>query len=136
MAGEGWFSYWLKKYGCYKLVSVTDDKSWKVGDIGEFNYLPIVKKQDAVEAVLETKADVVIMSWPYMDDTAFRVWESLEPGTRLVYIGEGGGGCTADDTFFEAVHSHELNDESVEICKGVWLNFEFIHDYPSVYLKP
>ena len=134
MAGEGWVSHWLNKYGCDNIISVTDNKSWK-GNGGSFNYLPIVEKKDATEAVKEIEADVVIMSWPYMDDTALRVWEALRPGTRLVYIGEGFGGCTANDEFFTTTSASHNKEESIELCKDTWLTFDMIHDYPEVYIK-
>lgn len=125
MAGSGWFAHWLNKWGAD--VKATDNMSWHKRDLGDpwwsvrgFD----VAEEDAVEAVRATDAEVVIMSWPYMDDTAFHVWEALRPGQTLLYIGEGAYGCTANDRFFDAVHDRLSYDTRIESL----VQWDGIHD--------
>jgi hypothetical protein len=44
------------------------------------------------------------MTWPPFNGSfAFDVARAMLPGQVLIYEGENGGGCTADDTFFDYV---------------------------------
>lgn len=124
MAGRGWWSYALEQKGVN--VIATDDFSWhNKNKYKKWNEtLVAMKERDAVEAVREYghKVDVVLMSWPFMDDTAYEVIKALyevNPLAVVAYIGEGNGGCTASDKFFE--HFEVIDDELFE---GVERNFE------------
>lgn len=115
MAGRGWLSYALRQKGVD--VIATDDFSWhRQAQFSKWNdTVTEVKEYDAVAAIEQFGKDVgiVIMGWPYMDDTAYRVLKRLHeinPNAILVYIGEGGGGCTADDSFFD--HFMPIHDLS------------------------
>lgn len=134
MAGRGILSYALRQKGIN--IITTDDYSW-FGEryTGWQDTITEVIKLDAIEAVKQygKDVDILIMSWPYMDDTAFNVIKELyqiNPEAVVVYIGEGHGGCTADDNFHE--HFQEIEDELFE---GVVSNFEQwpnIHDEPQL----
>lgn len=79
---------------------------------------------DAVE-LLPGDYQAVLMCWPCLNsDFAMRVAQAMKPGQILVYQGEGPGGCTASDDFFDYIRSdawirlHEpeeaLNDNHVQ----------------------
>lgn len=126
-AGNGWLTYWLRQYGV-NIESCTDNYSWK-----KFTYNnDWVTKKDAIESVKEhKKADLFILSWPYMDDMAANIFKAMKPNQRLLYIGEGWGGCTADDEFFKLTEGQE---EETDLHKN-FISFWGIHDCPSVYIK-
>jgi hypothetical protein len=121
MAGRGWLTYALRQKGVD--VVAIDDFSWFT------SYDPItdVIEMDAVTAVDVYKdVDIVIMSWPFMDNTAYQVLKKMHesnPSALLVYIGEYGG-CTADELFFD--HLVEVEDESF---KEVARNFQSWHGF-------
>lgn len=106
MAGRGWWSYALQEKGIS--VHATDNFSWheQLAYTAWNDTLVEMEKLDAVEAVQKygEEADLVLMSWPYMDDTAYEVIKTLykvNPKAIVVYIGEGMSGCTASDLFFD-----------------------------------
>ena len=52
-------------------------------------------------AAAESEAEALVLCWPgYEDPMAVRALRAFRGGL-LVYMGEGRGGCTADDAFFE-----------------------------------
>lgn len=128
MAGRGWLSLALKSLRID--IIATDDYSW----IRERNWddpVTEVEELDAIGAVKKygKDVDIIIMSWPYMDDTAYKTIEALHkinPIALVVYIGEGDGGCTADDEFFE--HFQDINDEEFEKSVSSFQSWWGIHD--------
>jgi hypothetical protein len=70
------------------------NKVWKLDLVGSFqDHLP-------------GDHDIVLLSWPDQANTfAFDVAASMRKGQILIYQGEGPGGCTASDDFFQAVQS-------------------------------
>ncbi|UJF36609.1 response regulator [Paenibacillus hexagrammi] len=109
MSGAGHIAYALRERGVD--IRATDDMTW--AERRGWDLLTKVERWDAVAAVDEfgPDVDIVLMSWPYMDDTAFNVLERLHkvnPLALVVYIGEWGG-CTADESFFK--HFGEIEDD-------------------------
>jgi hypothetical protein len=128
MAGAGHLSKALREFGIN--VIATDDYSWPKKNDWEF--VTEVIEMEAVKAVIKygKQSDIIIMSWPYMDSTAFKVLQAMHvinPHAILIYIGEWHGGCTADDEFFR--HFSEIDD--MEFTKAVsnFRSWEAIHDY-------
>lgn len=107
MAGRGWLSYALQQKGID--VKATDNFSWHQGHLKKWKEtVTDVENIDAVEAVETYGADIdfLLISWAYMDDTAYRVIEKLHevnPDAKIIYIGEGYGGCTANNSFFDHI---------------------------------
>lgn len=129
--GIGWLSHWLRTYGVFVTDSI-DDMSWM--HYKECQYQSFVRKADAVEYMQSGNNDLVILSWPYMDDIALLVWKALDVGQYLLYIGEGCGGCTGSDEFFEEVNDNEVDDGF--LLGRSFLSFSGIHDRPVLYRKP
>lgn len=133
--GTGWFAHWMKKYGI-PIGKAVDNKTWG-SYIKHNNFLPIVKKEDALKFVKHSgDADMIVLSWPYMNPLAHHIWDAMRPGQYLLYIGEGPGGCTADDGFFEAVSGHQIhnNKEFNKVAKA-FIQFSGLHDMPELYKK-
>lgn len=114
MSGRGWFSKALRDKEIN--VTCTDDFSW-----AEDKYLSWqdsvteVEKLDAVDAVEKygTKIEILLMSWADTSNTAYKVIKRLHevnPKALVVFIGEGMGGCTANNNFFN--HFDEIDDET------------------------
>ena len=128
MAGSGMLSYFLSLYGVK--IRATDNFSWKNTSWfikNEFS----VENLDCIEAIRKYGRDVkfVICSWPYMDNNAFLCLQEMRkvnPKCRMIYIGEGMGGCTANDNFFETAEYIDLNTFDKAVSKySIW---EGIHD--------
>ena len=83
-----------------------------------------VEKMNASKAVKNYPDRTVIMSWPTLESRwAFYALEVMSPGQKLIHIGEGRGGCTADNAFH-----NKLRKEFTEVDHG-------IHDNCDVYIK-
>jgi len=120
MAGRGWLAKALKHYNVN--IVATDNKPWETSPIFE------VEKLDAVAAAKHAADfEIMIMSWPPYDDAiaieTCRAWGSSRP---IVYIGEGPGGCNANDEFFD--HFAEIKNQP-EISLPRWYG---LRDYLSV----
>jgi len=99
MAGAGWLAKALSEHGVD--ITATDNYESHMNE-GSHDQVTDVENMDALAALeANSDADVVIMSWPPLDnDIAQKVGEATQ-GKTLVYIGEGNGGCTATDEFHE-----------------------------------
>jgi hypothetical protein len=125
--GEGWLTYWLNKYCPDTVLECVDNMTWPKHK----DHLDIVKSDCAIEYAKDNSdVDLYIFSWPYMDDVAYKVWNEMRKGQELLYIGESWGGCTADDSFFEAVNGFEVKHEIES-----FVSFCGIHDYVYLYRK-
>ena len=127
MAGRGFLSKALREQGI--TVHASDNFSWPVRTWSET--VTDVIKMDALEAVEKhgKEYDILIMGWPYMDDTAYRIIKRLyevNPRALVVYIGEPSGGCTADELFFE--HFDMIVDEKFIEAAMYYQSWEAIHD--------
>lgn len=128
MGGLGTISYALRQ----KNVDIicTDNGSWD--DKWLVDKWTDVEKKDAIEAIKEygTSVDYIIMSWPYMDDTAYRCLQTMReinPECKMIVIGEGYGGCTADDDFFENIVI--IEDSLIDEMNKKYQTWMGIHDY-------
>lgn len=134
MAGNGWLAKALRMKGVDLIA--TDDNSWrgnKKRNWGDF--VSDVEEMDAVAAIKNyvKDVDIVIMSWPYMDDVASDVltmMNKFNPNAVLVYIGEGDGGCTASSEFFNSFE--ESDDEKFRPVQRAFIPWPYMHDYIMV----
>ena len=128
MAGAGWMAKALAAHGVD--IIATDDYSWEKNHSGNHNalrkYQYDVEELEASEAVKKYQdRDILICSWPYMDNeftNACKNWQ----GKPIVYIGEGEGGCTANDEFFQGFEEDESAPNIQLMC---WSG---IHDYIQI----
>lgn len=113
-AGKGLIAKQLKEFG----VDITsyDDFSWNMTN-ETFTKVLMKDSRDALKGYLNNTIDYVLMSWiPYEDETCIEVLKILketQPKCKIIYIGEGYGGCNACDKFFDMldlIYSSELNN--------------------------
>lgn len=132
-AGPGWLSHWLTHYGV-KIRATVDDKSWP--DFPQEGYLELVRPMDAVQYVQENPGtQLFILAWPDETRLAARIWQAMEPGSHLLYIGEPAGGVTADQEFFNLVTTHRLNNRAMTELGKAFIAFEDFHDQPWLFKK-
>lgn len=88
-------------------------------------------QQGSVEKLNAHRNRALLLSWPPYD-TEFG-HEALQafPGDTLFYIGEGWGGCTANDAFYELLNEEW---EEVEYCHD-HISWSGIRDYLTMYRR-
>ena len=132
MAGSGCLSYALRQEKV-NIIS-TDDYSWKTNNWRDNERMWMdVENLDAIESVKKygRNVDIIIMSWPYMDNTGTQVLKAMREVNSncvMIYIGEGSGGCTADDEFFNIMS--EVEDEFFYNSVKEYKQWYGIHDRP------
>lgn len=75
----------------------------------------------------------LLLCWPYMDSMAVEAAQEYRyrGGQTLVYIGEGHGGCTADDAFFKELSLFWTLADEIPIPQ-----WDGLHDELQVYTRP
>lgn len=129
MAGKGWLSHALRLKGVD--VIATDNFTW----LNERNWgdpLTDIIEEDAVTSIelFGDQVNIIIMSWPYMDNTAFQVLKKIHevnPSALIVYIGEYYG-CTADEEFHQKFD--EIEDEKFSNVINNYQSWNIIRDRP------
>ena len=72
--------------------------------------------------------NVLMMSWPpYAEPMAHQALKNFN-GNKLIFIGEGEGGCTGDDNFFKELNQNWNLIKEVDIPQ-----WPYIHDYLYLY---
>ena len=127
MSGLGTLSYALIQEGL--VVLPTDDDSWTAFSTTEKRWVHTMVL-DAADAIMAFRADYYIMSWPnYQSDIAYKVLMALRkyrPDSYIIYIGEGDGGCTGDDMFYNEMQV--VDNEEFEKVADMYNSFMGIHD--------
>ena len=131
MAGAGWLARALREKGIEMIA--TDNGSWP--NARGWALQTEVEELDAIAAIQKyaAKTDILLMSWPYMDDIAYKsikLWEKMKPGALTIYIGEWEGGCTADDKFFK--HFEPVEDYTFQQVTGKFVAWWGMHDEISI----
>ncbi len=130
MAGSGWWAYLLGEAGVDVAASDlylpgTDDNHWH-RDVEP--WVPITAL-DGVEAVRQHGAGrSLLLAWPPYDSPAGADILDAFQGDRVVFIGEGEGGCTGDDRLFAL-----LDADWVEVAAHRPVQWYGIHDHVIVY---
>jgi len=127
-AGSGYWTRLLKAAGAD--VVVTD-----IGEGQQGNYQITVGEDvtrlSAQDAVKKWPERNVFVSWPsYEMSWAFEMARLIQSGRTLFYIGEGNGGCTADDRF------HRLMDREFHEAATIRIpQWPGIHDRLYVMVR-
>jgi hypothetical protein len=135
MSGSGALAKALQDCGAD--ITATDNHTWTAEWFN--NTWTEVEMLDAVDAVevYGPGSDIVILGWPYMDDTAYRVlmkMRAVNPELILLFIGEkahSGYSVTADNNFFNA--AQEIIDPAFDEAVTSFKPFYGIHDCPLLY---
>lgn len=85
---------------------------------------------DGVTALEAFPDRTLFLCWPSYDEPWAAGVLAAYRGTTFVYVGEGPGGCCADDAFFALLESGW--EEADEVRIPVWCG---IHDYLTVYKR-
>lgn len=131
MSGQGCLSKSLRDEGID--IIATDNYSWD-GRIDMSDLWTDIEKIDCLDAIRKYGKDVsyIICSWiPYENPIgyeALKLMNEVNSNCRMIVIGEGYGGCTADDLFFENLEEIEINEEFTRNFRS----WNCIHDYVSV----
>ncbi len=126
LAGSGWWAKLLTERGLDVLASDLEPGASKWHSHG---VVTPVLTLDAREAVAAHGRDrTLLLSWPpYVDDLGANVVAAYG-GNRIIYIGEGEGGCCGDDAMFAAFDTCWV--EVAGIRPVQWFG---MHDYVTVY---
>lgn len=131
LAGSGYWSYVLKQSGVDCLAF--DINPPQVEHHVNIWHQDVATHVEVTQADVETSASLAVagqtllLSWPPMSDAGARAVKAY-PGDRLIYIGEGHGGCTGDDEFFDLIDTQWKIGDVHKLPQ--WSG---IHDFIAVY---
>ena len=129
-SGFGYTEYLASERGCDIIctdISPNDKNHW----CRDGKFYMEVEEMEASEAVLKYPDRNVFMAWPpYSNPMAANVARNMLPGRILIYVGEGGGGCTGDDDFFSLLNEEFQEIKWIRIPKWFGLN-----DFAGIYKK-
>lgn len=130
MAGSGWWANLLTESGIHVTASDlnppdgTEANHWH----REGQHVPVLQL-DAVQAATVASADAtLLLSWPPYDSQIGHEVLAAFGGRRVVYIGEGAGGCCGDDAMFDL-----LGRDWNEVAEHRPVQYYGIHDYVTIY---
>lgn len=130
MSGCGSLAHILKTKGVD--VIATDDFSWEgiASWNVEKNYWTHIENLDAITSIEKyNDRDIILMSWAYMDKTAYNCllkMREVNKNAIMIFIGEGSGGCTANDNFYDEIDlCYENECRDINSSYQNWLG---IHD--------
>lgn len=130
MAGTGWWAHLLTEAGCDVAAfdlnpPGSDANHWHQDPT---TYHPITTF-DGAQAVRDHGAGrTLLLSWPPYSDPAGADVLAAYLGDRVIFIGEGPGGCTGDDRVFELLES-----DWTEAAAHRPVQWYGIHDWITVY---
>ena len=142
MGGTGYWTYCLQKLGFGDVVCTDslDSDGWNITESKQWT--PI-KKMIASDAVSKYSDRTVLVSWvPYTppheflraeaepDKDAITMLEQMNIDQKIILIGEGSGGCTASDEFFDI-----LDKKFTNVGYGKWVSAQGIHDCMDFFIK-
>ncbi len=130
-AGTGYWAWELAKAGAdiiatdphpYEGLNIEAAKQW-------VDMLPLTAEQ----AIDQFPGRTLLIVWPSYDEdwTGKALAHYTEKGgTKVVYVGEGRGGCTGDDLFHTILDEQWLEIEDLRILQ--WFG---INDYLTIYTR-
>jgi len=128
MAGTGYWAFLLGQCG---IDVVSYDASPKDNPWHQKHPLWAPVAQGYGEVVIDNHPDrTLLLAWPpYSEPGGFRTVREYK-GSRIIYIGEGSGGCTGDDDLHEL-----LDDQWREVDVHTPVQWWAIHDQITVYQR-
>lgn len=131
LAGSGYWAYLLGQRGISVLASDLTPPAEGSGNIyhkGTGTWVP-VRRADAVDACREWGLGrALLLSWPPYDEPTGAAVLTAYLGDRVVYIGEGEGGCCGTDGMFDL-----FDREWVEVASHRPVQWYGLHDWVTVY---
>lgn len=129
MAGSGWWLWLLSQLGVDCIGYDANPPSHGGNTYHKVGIEHVdVLRADAVDAVTVHSDRTLLLSWPpYDDDIGARVLRAYA-GRRVIYIGEGEGGCCGDDGMHRM-----LAAEWREVAEHRPVQHFGMHDWVTVY---
>ena len=124
-AGAGYWAWLLRSQGVEVAAFDTHRGKWWI----PYNRRWTKVRKGGPEKISRHPKHTLFLCWPYMDSMAYRCVKDYE-GSHVVFVGEGWGGCTADDRFFEFMNEHFDVIEEVDIP-----HYPAVHDYLILYRR-
>ena len=143
-AGKGYWAYFIDKMKgkikCFDNPECVfnyfqspkkNNYGQNIADISEFKTFYPVDFCTPIDVVQRCKdAKVLMFCWPeYNKSWAYEYLKKIKP-EKLIYIGEGYGGCCADNSFFDYIK--KCYDEYGFTSIPQW---DGLHDYLTFYTK-
>jgi len=131
-AGTGYWASLLAEAGAAVQAYDKDVPSGDSENYYSFRHTPLhYEVKQGTEAVLaDSSARTLLLVWPsYASPFANNCLKQFA-GEYLAFVGEGIGGCTADDDFFEALTAHWEQVRVVNIP-----HWDGIHDDLRIYRR-
>lgn len=131
-SGLGYGEKWIEKVGKNIKFIITDKGNSRFFNSKLPNWVKKIDGESALEKY-QSEVDVVFLAWPpYNSDLAYNVLMNLDKNKPLIVIGEGIGGCTANDDFWL-----ELENKRKYDVKEIYYfdSFQGIHDYITIITK-
>jgi hypothetical protein len=129
-AGTGYWAYLLQQMGVDLIpYDIAPPKKWDNRWFGS-DYQWTTIKRKGPQAVRTHPHRTLMLCWPPYDGHMAYEALSLTKATHVIYIGEGWGGCCADDTFFEYLKEHFDLKEEISIPQ-----WDCISDSLAVYKR-
>jgi hypothetical protein len=131
-AGSGYWAFLAQQMGadifCFDKLPPTKGSTKNHFHPNMEPYVPVF--EGGPETLLKYPERTLFMCWPpYSDPMAHECLKNYR-GNHILYVGEGGGGCTGDDAFWERIDKEW--DESDSIMIPQWWG---IHDYMCVFTR-
>ena len=128
-AGTGYWAFLLESLNCDILPVDIEPPNKRANKFGHKKEYTSVIKGDQNTVKLFPECNVFIC-WPYMDNTAYTIALDMQISRYLIYIGEGHGGCNANNSFFDY-----LSDNFNQVVSHDIPQWDGIHDRLNIYQK-
>jgi hypothetical protein len=129
MAGTGYWAWLLTQCGVHVLAF--DAKPPAAGENTYHRdghaYFSVQLGEAAYATRVYGFGRTLLLSWPPMDEAGHLALAAYR-GNRLIYIGEGEGGCCGDDDLFALIER-----DWVEVAEHRPVQWHGLHDYITVY---
>lgn len=127
-AGTGYWAHELSKAGVD--IVATDPRKFIYSDVWQKHLFFEVSNMTGEDAVKKYPERNLLLVWPtYSSSWAASALRAFT-GEKLIYVGEGYGGCTADDDF------HECLGQKFELVEEIPMSqFCGIHDRLEVFQR-
>lgn len=128
-AGNGFWAGLLSANGVTNIIAI-DIFSAGYSFLPENTFYPVINMSSEIALTEHSDADTLISIWPpYNEPMATNALRAFT-GSKFVYIGEGWGGCNADDDFFRELDLNWTLVETIEIKK-----WKSIYDSLELYTR-
>lgn len=125
-AGLGYWAKLLQDKGIKIIPTDSKEITWKHNQLPAYTDVLCLKHKKAIKKFSD--ASVLFLCWPPYSDIMAAESLLAFKGNRLIYIGEGEGGCNGNDRFFDILSECWISKEEIAIPQ--WWG---IHDWLFFY---